>query len=569
MNADRNLLFGLLAMQNDFIDERQLVAAFGAWIADHASSLEQILIQQGALQENDRLLLSQLVEHHIATRGGDVTASLQAISSVGSVSDELQRLADTEIQASISKLRPPNSQAFATTVGQSTSKGQRFEIRRPLDRSGLGIVSVAVDKELNREVALKEIRGDRADDISYRTKFLLEAEVTGGLEHPGIVPVYGLGSSADGRPYYAMRLIKGDNLQHHIKRFHASVNTGNETFDGPALRKLLRRFLDVCQAIDYAHSRGVLHRDLKPGNIMLGKYGETLVVDWGLAKPLGAQPRQSSQEDVSDNEPSLVPSGSHDGMTMQGSIVGTAAYAPPEQLSGNLEQVSERSDVYGLGAMLYELLTGMPPAQGKTLNDVIETVLAGEIKPPRKIQTQTPKALEAICLRAISRFPADRYASAFELGQEIECWLDDLPVNANPDRLWNQISRAIRREPAWSMWCGFGFIGILELSVDKVNELLRWLGLPLIVGEIDSTLSFIDLCWVALGALNGLIYSSAIGAVISLIAYYFFFLMLKKFRRDPRAVCPVSARRCLKVGSVVGVLFGLLDVFYMLSNFLR
>ena len=153
--------------------------------------------------------------------------------------------------------------------------------------------------ELNREVALKQILDHHADDPASRQRFLIEAQVTGGLEHPGIVPVYGLGTYADGRPYYAMRFIKGDSLKEAIERFHADASLakdpGRRSLE---LRKLLRRFLDVCNAIDYAHSRGVLHRDIKPGNIIVGDHGETLVVDWGLAKATGRSDPGSDEADA-------------------------------------------------------------------------------------------------------------------------------------------------------------------------------------------------------------------------------------------------------------------------------
>ena len=176
---------------------------------------------------------------------------------------------------------------------------------------------VALDTELNREVALKQILDHHADDPASRQRFLLEAEITGGLEHPGIVPVYGLGTYHDGRPYYAMRFIKGDSLQDAIARFHGRRRPCQRRDPGRRsleLRKLLRRFIDVCNAIEYAHSRGVLHRDIKPGNVIVGRYGETLVVDWGLAKPLGHAAPESAA-----GERTLVPSsGSGSAETLPG-----------------------------------------------------------------------------------------------------------------------------------------------------------------------------------------------------------------------------------------------------------
>src|SRR5262249_36776960 len=154
----------------------------------------------------------------------------------------------------------------------------RFRILRPHAKGGLGEVFVARDTELNRQVALKEIQLQHADQASSRARFLLEAEITGALEHPGIVPVYGLGHYPDGRPFYAMRFVRGDNLAAAIRRYHHPETPDRD----PArrdleFRKLLGRFVDVCNAIAYAHSKGVLHRDLKPDNVMLGRYGETLV----------------------------------------------------------------------------------------------------------------------------------------------------------------------------------------------------------------------------------------------------------------------------------------------------
>ena len=174
-------------------------------------------------------------------------------------------------------------------LGQMSSEGGRFRLLRQHARGGIGVVFVALDSELHREVALKQIQIQHADDPDSRARFLIEAEVTGRLEHPGIVPVYGLGTNDQGRPFYAMRFVRGQSLKEAIDSYHQSDSQqkGDRAHGTLALRELLTRFIDVCHAIAYSHSRGVIHRDLKPANILLGPYGETLVVDWGLAKVVG------------------------------------------------------------------------------------------------------------------------------------------------------------------------------------------------------------------------------------------------------------------------------------------
>jgi eukaryotic-like serine/threonine-protein kinase len=276
---------------------------------------------------------------------------------------------------------------------------------------------VALDAALNSEVALKEIRPEQADDPTSRARFVLEAEVTGRLEHPGVVPVYGLGSSPTGRPYYAMRLIKGDSLKEAIDRFHGE---GEKTL---VLRGLLNRFVGVCNAVAYAHGRGVLHRDLKPANVMLGPYGETLVVDWGLAKVIG----RHETDDVRTPEATLRPVGSGS-ETAAGSTVGTPAYMSPEQAEGRLDALGPVSDVYSLGATLYCLLTGRAPFPGGDVATVLRQVQRGEFPPPRAVNWNVPRALESVCLRAMSLRPEDRYSSVRALVEDLEHWLADEPV---------------------------------------------------------------------------------------------------------------------------------------------
>jgi serine/threonine-protein kinase len=447
-HADRNLLFGILALQMDFITRDALVAAMSAWVLAKEKPLGELLLAQGALRPDAHALLQALVEKYLEMHGHDAERSLAALSSIGSVRERLKHVADPEVEASlahVSQARQGEDDPHATrppSAGTPTSAGLRFRILRPHARGGLGEVFVAHDVELHREVALKEIQGSRADDPDSRARFLLEAEVTGGLEHPGIVPVYGLGCYADGRPFYAMRFIKGDTLHDAIKQFHSpgakQAAPGERSVQ---LRKLLGRFLDVCNAIEYAHSRGVLHRDLKPGNIMLGKYGETLVVDWGLAKPRGAADATA----VSPEGAIRPESASEVTPTQAGSAVGTPEYMSPEQAAGRLEQLGPASDVYNLGATLYCLLTRRAPCRGEDVGTVLRQVEQGEFPRPRAVEPSIPAALEAVCLKAMTLRPEDRYGSPRALADDIERFLADEPVAVYREPWRVRAARWVRR----------------------------------------------------------------------------------------------------------------------------
>jgi serine/threonine-protein kinase len=446
-DADRDLLFGLLALQNGLINQGELVAAFQAWTLDKAKPLADHLVDRGTIDADDRSAVESMVDRHLKKHGGDAEQSLASVPAGRSTREKLGALEDPDLDATLARVAStstePDADATASySVGSSSTDGLRFRVLRPHARGGLGAVFVALDGELNREVALKEILDRHADDASSRRRFLVEAEITGGLEHPGIVPVYGLGAYEDGRPFYAMRFIHGDSLKHAIATFHDDPTLkADPARRSLELRKLLRRFTDICNAIEYAHSRGVLHRDIKPGNVIVGKHGETLVVDWGLAKAIGRAEGAEPAE-----ERTLIPSSaSGSAETLPGKAIGTPAYMSPEQARGDLDALGPSSDVYGLGATLYALLSGRAPFEGDDLGAIVGRVQRGEFPPPRQIDPAIDPPLEAICLKAMALDPSRRYPSSRALADDLDRWLADEPVSAYPEPWARALSRWVAR----------------------------------------------------------------------------------------------------------------------------
>ncbi|MFO1064780.1 MAG: serine/threonine-protein kinase [Pirellulales bacterium] len=447
--ADRNLLIGILALQLEIVSRDQLVSAFQHWLVDRTRPIQDILAAQNHLNVQQRVFVESLAEKYLELFSGDVVQSIAALSSATGVKSKLGELEDPELDATLSAARTVPADGTRDALDSTLSftladENERFRILRPHARGGLGQVSVAEDRDLHREVALKEIQPQFSKDRFSRSRFLLEAEITGRLEHPGIVPVYSLGASSDGQPFYVMRFIHGDSMKQAVSDLHAQRASMKPHEFHTALRKLLRRFIDVCNAIEYAHSRGVLHRDLKPGNIMLGKYGETLVVDWGLAKTIGR-----SEHNRDTDEATLVPE-SADGSTATrlGSLVGTTAYMSPEQAAGKHDQLNAASDVYCLGGTLYSLLTGRTPIGRGEQAEMLEKIRRGDIVPAHQINPLVPRALEAVCSKAMSLRSEERYATAAELGEEIERWLADEPVAAYPDPFSIRAVRWARRHRA-------------------------------------------------------------------------------------------------------------------------
>jgi len=450
--TDRNLLFGILALQMDFITSNALINAMNTWVSEKEKPLGQVLQSQSALVEDDDRLLDSLVRRLLEKHGNDVQWSLAAVSAATGIREVLEQIGDHELSLSAGFLANAAESTAADAdntsnraAGAASSGGTRFRLLQFHARGGQGEVWIAEDTELHRKVALKQLQAHCADNPGSQVRFVHEAEVTGALEHRGIAPVYGLGHFDDGRPFYAMQFIGGTSLKDAIKRFHAEDPSAQNPEDRLLeLRRFLSRFVDVCNTVAYAHSRGVIHRDLKPSNIILDEYGETLVVDWGLAKS-GCPGVESSS-----GEPAHHPvSASELPSTMTDATMGTPPFMSPEQAAGRTSEVGPAADVYSLGATLYCLLTGKAPFEGSNQVLVLKKVAAGEFLRPRQAVSAVPIALEAICLKAMALAPEGRYSSARALGDDIERWLADQPVLAYAEPLPARAMRWVRRRKQW------------------------------------------------------------------------------------------------------------------------
>ena len=317
---------------------------------------------------------------------------------------------------------------------------------------GMGEVRRVRDQELGRVLAMKFIHPQLAQHRGVLARFVEEAQVTAQLQHPGIVPVYDIGHLGDQRTYFTMKEIQGRNLSEVIAEVHQTARMGaSETPSGWTFRRLLDAFHKVCEAVAYAHARGVIHRDLKPSNIMVGAFGEVVVADWGLAKVVGL-------EDSADAAVETIRSSDQALATRAGGVAGTPADMPPEQAAADAGRIGPRSDVYALGGVLYEILSGVPPYDGPSAEAVLAMVLDGPPPPPgRALPSPTraeadagsetpmsggallvPAELQDLCQRAMARDPDDRFPDAGALAAEIAAWLDGARRREQAQQLTDQ-----------------------------------------------------------------------------------------------------------------------------------
>ncbi|MHC4472877.1 MAG: serine/threonine-protein kinase, partial [Planctomycetota bacterium] len=441
----RDLLLADLALVLDLAPARDVAFAlqrFWERRSDGASMLEE-LREVARLSDEDVARLEAEATKLVEEAGGDPRLALGARGGI-----------DRTIHLELSRMAAPlvaelaEGGAGARSPLRAVSE-ERYLGFQEIGRGGMGVVYLAVDTELNRRVALKVVRPDWVEregasplsltppgpdtpaSEAFRlltARFLQEAWVTGGLEHPGIVPVYELGRTPAGIPFYTMRFVRGE------RTMERAIDEAETLEDRLAL---LEPFLKVCDTLAYAHSRGVAHRDLKPANVILGEFGEVVLIDWGLAKlrdhpDLSKSRWQARVEELRATE---------DVETLAGGI-GTPGYMSPESVLGDPEDVDERSDVYSLGAVLYRVLTGRLPYEFQSFPELLGLLLEEDPAPPHEEDPAVPEELSRICLEALSRGREERTRTVQELAGSIRGWQQESAVDREVAGLLEQACAA-------------------------------------------------------------------------------------------------------------------------------
>lgn len=411
----------------------------------------------------------------------------------------------------------------AAGVALPAAIAECYDVGVEVARGGMGAVLEAVDHSLQRHVAVKVMLNQDGALEEQVQRFVCEARVTGQLEHPGIVPVHQLGVDAEGRLFYAMKLVRGTTVSEITKRLRAGEP---DVVTKYPLGALLTVFLKVCDAVAFAHSRGVLHRDLKPENIMVGEYGEVLVMDWGLAKRVVSAEVAGQQSEVSTADEGAargagsgghatprpdpgLPASDRPVMTMEGQILGTPAYMAPEQARGEISALDARTDIYSLGAILYTLLVLQPPVAGRTLWEVLDNVVKGRVTPPATHNRTTfrtrrshaaappavstgpdgpaasfahcpggrvPAALSRVTMKAMALAPAERYQTVPDLQADIEAWRNGFATAAEEAGLWRQLQLLLLRHKTFVTASVLVFLAVtvgLAVSVTQWHKAVR------------------------------------------------------------------------------------------------
>jgi Leucine-rich repeat (LRR) protein len=368
---------------------------------------------------------------------------------------------DTEVSLT------PKAAALLRLLPEEISGERRYEIGRLVSQGGMGAILEARQAGIHRTVAMKVMLGETSEETMAR--FIWEARITGQLEHPNIVPVHEIGIDEREQIFYTMKFVNGVTLHEALSRLKKEEPEALRRF---SLAELLNIFQKVCDAVAFAHSKGVIHRDLKPANVMLGDFGEALVVDWGLAKHL-ADPRDDKMPLAGSAAAQCCAT-----QTLNGSVLGTPSFMPPEQAGGEPSKVDRRSDIYALGAILHMLLYLRPPITGKDVSEILANVRAGRVEPPvRNLPHlpggRVPESLQAVVCKATALKPEDRYQTVAELQADVTAYQNGFATRAENAGLWKQTTLAIHRYKSEAVLTAFALVVLTALAAFSFVKVTR------------------------------------------------------------------------------------------------
>ena len=420
--------------------------------------------------------VTQLIERWLDLEANGLKISVEELcqESPDLIAEVRQEL--SSIRKMDELLESPGSPPL-TALGSRTGEAiceNSYLLETLLGHGGCSEVYLAQDTKLGRPVAIKFLRPDTVNVARLQQRLRQEAEITSQLNHPGIVAIHASGE-VNGVPFYSMQYVEGESLSQVLRACHES-HSEKSNFLSLSMRKLLKHFVDVCQTIAFAHERNIIHRDLKPANIVTGQFGETYVIDWGLARSIDNEEIDGSH----DRQTTIADSR----LTQQGHTLGTPAFMSPEQVTG--ENIDKPSDIFNLGATLYAILVGQSPYHSDSVIENLKNAQTATFTQPCVANSKVPNGLSAICTKAMSAKPGDRYASAADLADDVEFFLADQPISAMPTPWSDTIRRWLyKHRTAVTTLATTALVGLVLLAIG--NSMLLKSNRDLIKSEKKAT----------------------------------------------------------------------------------